>query len=152
MSLASVTIMSRYHHKSPFNPLAAQHINTKLIPEKNILNIWPFSSDSPLLWSLCSVGIYFKIQRVGRWLWTKQITFTVKLSKSNPAINLRFHTFLPHTPHFINCLYHFQRCEVWKWKTMPTIFGSWKFLIKTSPRAMNVTECILTGRRTLLLH
>ena len=28
-SLASVTIMSRYHHISPLNPLTAHHINTK---------------------------------------------------------------------------------------------------------------------------
>ena len=31
-------------------------------------------------------------------------------------------------------------------------FGFWKFLIKISAGAMNVTRCVVTGRRTLLLH
>ena len=35
---------------------------------------------------------------------------------------------------------------------MQTMFGSWMFLIKISPEAMNVTGYVLTGRRTLLLH
>ena len=131
VSLASVSIMSRYHHwlcSHRWTRWLAAHQHKPIL--QNILNIFkPLTiliRDRPELTVQCW-HLFWITQRVGQWAYSKQITFSVKLSKSNPAINLRFHTFLP--PHTTSTVqYQSQRLKVCK-----IFLVSGSFSLKSQP-------------------